>query len=110
MNVIVRKGKVIRFSDHGDLGEQVKNLSALIRHVQKHATQLQTAADDALSVNPQLVALNRALQHQVATLQNTLEITDKQLKRNREEKLNAKREGACDSTRYRVDAAQGSGH
>lgn len=89
MNIVVKKGKVIRFTDSGDLGEQVKNLSALIRHVQKHATVLQVTAQDALHVNPQLVALNRALQHQVATLQNTVNIADAQLKRNREEKKHA---------------------
>jgi len=88
MNIRVRKGRVIRFSDSGDLCEQVKNLSALIGHIQKHATSMQIAAASALSVNPELVSLNRALQHQVATLQNTVNLAEKQIKRNTEARRN----------------------
>ena len=90
MDIKVKKGKVVRFADSGDLCEQVQNLSALIRHVQLHATKMQATALAALSVDPQLIALNRALQHQVATLQNTVNITDKQIKRNAEERKHAK--------------------
>lgn len=88
MIVRVKKGKVVQFTDRGDLSEQIKNLSALIRKVQLHATELQTTAAEALSVDPSLISLNRALQHQVKTLQNTLSITEKQIKR-KEEKQHA---------------------
>lgn len=89
MKIKIKGGKVVKFSDSGDLSEQVKNLSALIRKIQRHATELQILASDALSVDPSLVSLNRALQHQVKTLQNTLSITEKQIRRNKEETKNA---------------------
>lgn len=84
MIVRVKKGRVTQFADSGSLPDQIKNLAALIRAIQRHATELQTVAAEALSVDPSLISLNRSLQHQVKTLQNTLSIAEKQIKRKEE--------------------------
>lgn len=90
MIIRARNGRVTVFRDGGNVFQQVKNLSAVISKMQVYATILQTTAAEALSVDPALVSLNRALEHQVKTLQNTLSLTEKQIKRNREEKKDAK--------------------
>jgi len=89
MLVIVLRGRVRYFGDSGKLANQTANLAALIGKIQTHAADMQVIAANALSVDPQLVSLNRALQHQVKTLQGTLSTAERQIKRNGEEKNHA---------------------
>ena len=88
MRIKIRKGKVVYAKDSGSLVEQVSNLEALVSYTQNLASEMHIVADSALSVNPQLVELNKHLNAQVRAAQNTVKLADKQLERN------AKREAA----------------
>ena len=82
MKIIIRKGAVKKFSDSGNQHEQLKNFRALIEYAQQLATEMHIVADSALSVNPQLVELNKHLNAQLKAAQNTISLADKQLERN----------------------------
>ena len=82
MRIYIRKGVVKVFRDSGSLKDQLTNLEALIAHTQSLAAEMHIVADSALSVNPQLVELNKHLNAQVKAAQNTVKLADKQLERN----------------------------
>ena len=82
MVIIIRKGKVKTFRDGGSLENQLKNLDALVQKVHYLAAAMHITADFALSVDPQLAALNRDLQKQIRAAHNTISLADKQLDRN----------------------------
>lgn len=82
MVIIIRKGKVKQFRDGGSFEDQLNNLKALTQKVHLLATEMHLTADAALSVDPQLAALNRDLQKQVKAAYNTINLADKQLERN----------------------------
>ena len=82
MKIIIRKGVVKRFSDSGNQHEQLKNFRALIDYAQQLAAEMHLAADKALSVDPALVELNKALNKQLNAAKNTISLADKQLDRN----------------------------
>ena len=82
MKIIIRKGVVKRFSDSGNQHEQLKNFRALIDYAQQLAAEMHLAADKALSVDPALVELNKALNKQLKAATNTISLADKQLERN----------------------------
>lgn len=82
MFVKIRKGKVIIARDGGGLKEQLKNYRALVDYTQQLAAEMHIVADSALSVNPQLVELNKHLSAQLKAARNTVSIADKQLERN----------------------------
>jgi hypothetical protein len=82
MRIKIRKGKLIYAKDSGSLVEQLSNLEALVRYTQKLASEMHIVADATLSVNPQLVELNKHLNAQLKAARNTVEVADKQLERN----------------------------
>ena len=82
MKIIIRKGAVKKFVDNGNQHEQLKNYRALVDYTQQLAAEMHIVADSALSVNPQLVELNKHLNAQVRAAQNTVKLADKQLERN----------------------------
>ena len=82
MKITIRKGVVKRFSDSGNQHEQLKNFRALIDYAQQLAAEMHLAADKALSVDPALVELNKALNKQLNAAKNTISLADKQLERN----------------------------
>lgn len=82
MKIIIRKGVVKKFVDNGNHHEQLKNYRALIDYAQQLAAEMHVVADSALSVNPQLVELNKHLNAQLKAAQNTVKLADKQLERN----------------------------
>ena len=82
MKIVIRKGVVKRFSDSGNQHEQLKNFRALIDYAQQLAAEMHLAADKALSVDPALVELNKALNKQLNAAKNTISLADKQLERN----------------------------
>jgi len=82
MKIIIRKGVVKKFVDNGNQREQLKNYRALVDYTQQLAVEMHIVADSALSVNPQLVELNKHLNAQLKAAQNTVKLADKQLERN----------------------------
>ena len=82
MKIIIRKGVVKVFRDGGNQMEQLKNYNALVSYVQYIAAEMHLAADKALSVDPALVELNKALNKQLKAATNTISLADKQLERN----------------------------
>ena len=82
MKIIIRKGAVKKFSDSGNQHEQLKNYRALVDYTQTLAAEMHLAADKALSVDPELVELNKALNKQLKAAKNTISLADKQLERN----------------------------
>jgi hypothetical protein len=86
MKIIIRKGVVKKFVDNGNQHEQLKNYRALVDYTQQLAAEMHIVADSALSVNPQLVELNKHLNAQVRAAQNTVKLADKQLERNAKNK------------------------
>ena len=72
MKIIIRKGAVKKFVDNGNQHEQLKNYRALIDYTQQLAAEMHLAADKALSVDPALVELNKALNKQLVTAATTL--------------------------------------
>lgn len=82
MRIKIRKGKLIYAKDSGSLVEQLSNLEALVRYTQKLASEMHIVADATLSVNPQLVELNKSLNKQLVAAKNTIRLADKQLERN----------------------------
>ena len=86
MKIIIRKGVVKKFVDNGNQHEQLKNYRALIDYAQELAAEMHIVADSALSVNPQLVELNKHLNAQLKAARNTVAIADKQLERNAKNK------------------------
>ena len=86
MRIKIRKGKLIYAKDSGSLVEQLSNLEALVSYTQKLASEMHIVADATLSVNPQLVELNKHLNAQLKAARNTVEVADKQLERNAKNK------------------------
>ena len=82
MKIIIRKGVVKVFRDSGNQMEQLKNYDALVSYTQTLAAEMHLAADKALSVDPALVELNKALNKQLKAATNTISLADKQLDRN----------------------------
>lgn len=82
MRIKIRKGKLIYAKDSGSLVEQLSNLEALVSYTQKLASEMHIVADATLSVNPQLIELNKHLNAQLRAARNTVAIADKQLERN----------------------------
>jgi hypothetical protein len=82
MKIIIRKGVVKKFVDNGNQHEQLKNYRALVDYTQQLAAEMHIVADSALSVNPQLVELNKHLNAQLKAARNTVAVADKQLERN----------------------------
>jgi hypothetical protein len=82
MRIYIRKGVVKVFRDSGSLKDQLTNLEALIAHTQSLAAEMHVVADSTLSVNPQLVELNKHLNAQLKAARNTVAVADKQLERN----------------------------
>ena len=82
MKIIIRKGAVKKFVDNGNQHEQLKNYRALIDYTQQLAAEMHIVADSTLSVNPQLVELNKHLNAQLKAARNTVAVADKQLERN----------------------------
>ena len=82
MKIIIRKGAVKKFVDNGNQHEQLKNYRALVDYTQQLAAEMHLAADKALSVDPELVELNKALNKQLKAAKNTISLADKQLERN----------------------------
>jgi hypothetical protein len=82
MKIIIRKGVVKKFVDNGNQHEQLKNYRALVDYTQQLAAEMHIVADATLSVNPQLVELNKHLNAQLKAARNTVEVADKQLERN----------------------------
>lgn len=82
MFVKIKKGKIIRSRDSGGLLEHLANLEALGAYMQELAAEMHIVADSVLSVNPQLVELNKHLNAQLKAARNTVAVADKQLERN----------------------------
>lgn len=82
MKIVIKKGVVKIFKDSGSLTEQLTNLEALVAHTQSLAAEMHVVADCALSVNPELVELNRHMNAQLKAARNTVALADKQLVRN----------------------------
>ena len=82
MKIIIRKGVVKKFADSGNQHEQRKNYRAVVDYTQQLAAEMHLAADKALSVDPTLVELNKALNKQLVAAKNTISLADKQLERN----------------------------
>lgn len=82
MKITIRKGKVINFTDHGNITEQLANLEALIVATQKHAANMQKVAARTLGVDPAILEANDELRRQLRCANNTLTMADRQLERN----------------------------
>ena len=82
MRIKIRKGKVVYAKDNGSLIEQLSNLEALVSYTQNLASEMHIVADATLSVNLQLIELNKHLNAQLKAASNTVAIADKQLDRN----------------------------
>ena len=82
MRIKIRKGKLIYAKDSGSMVEQLSNLEALVSYTQNLASEMHIVADATLSVNPQLIELNKHLNAQLKAARNTVAIADKQLDRN----------------------------
>lgn len=84
MNITIKNGTIKRFSDAGDLTEQLTNLSALIIAVQEYARNMHTVAAQALNADPAFLESYKRLRRDLQCAQNTIAIADKQLKERRE--------------------------
>lgn len=84
MKIIVKKGVVRRFSDSGDMVEQLVNLSALLVAIQDYAREMHTVAAQALNADPAFLESYKRLRRDLQCAQNTIAIADKQLKERRE--------------------------
>lgn len=82
MKITIKKGKVIKFSDHGNVSEQLMNLEALIVAAQKHAANMQKVAARTLGTDPAILEANDELRRQLRCANTTIAIADKQLERN----------------------------
>lgn len=91
MIVIIRKGKLKRWWDHGSVDEQIQNLTTLNRTVQAHAAKMQVVSGEALNIDPVLIAQNRSLHLALKSAQNSLEIANKQFRKKAEERVNEQR-------------------
>lgn len=81
MNIVIKKGKIVRFTDSGSVSEQIKNFEKLIVAMQAHAANMQKVAARTLNVDYALMQANEELRRENAIAKNTINIADGQLRR-----------------------------
>ena len=82
MKIVIRKGKVVQFTDRGNITEQLTNLESLIVAAQKHAANMQKVAARTLGVDPAILEANDELRRQLRCANTTIAMADRQLERN----------------------------
>ena len=81
MKIIIRNGEIIKFKDSGSVAEQLKNINALIDHVQKLAVSMSGLSDKTFCTDGALTEERDALRKKVRAQENTIALADKQLRR-----------------------------
>ena len=82
MKIVIRKGKVVSFTDHGNIAEQLSNLESLVVATQKHAANMQKVVARTLGVDPAIIEANDELRRQLRCANTTITLADRQLERN----------------------------